>query len=505
MTALYMTVRAALGTLPRRLRRLPGAVRPRGAAARRGVGGPLLAALLAVFAVGPELAGCSSSASPTPTHSASPSPTPSPSPSHPVTLKVIDGGTDRPLAGVRLAVPSLKQVVETDARGAAVVQARRERQRLRIVPSYKGYAAFPLTVRPDRDGRIKIPLYRPATQWTTWGYDSARTHHAPSLDLGLPGKMLWKSPPLGMVEFPATLAYGLVIYDVQHRYMMARRLADGELVWKHEADSDFASQPAVSGRTAYFTLLNGSVRAYNCFTGRKVWKRTGMGPIESSPLIVGDLLYAGDWNGSVWALDRRNGRIVWRTNLGAKITSSPAYAGGTLYIGRYFGAAYALNARTGAVRWRAGGAGNFYGTPAVSQGRVVFPNSNGRAVYCFSASSGRLLWSRSLGHYVYSSPAIWRGLVYLGSYTGVFYALDLRTGAVRWSFASGGAISGGPSVVGGVVYFSNFAHRTYGLDARTGRVRWRFSQGLYAPVSATDRTIVVAAFMRLYVFRTRRG
>ena len=77
------------------------------------------------------------------------------------------------------------------------------------------------------------------------------------------------------------------------------------------------------------------------------------------------------------------------------------------------------------------GAGNFYSTPAVAYGRVYMGNTDGR-VYSFSAAGGKLAWSHSTGGYVYASPAVapvpgGRPLVYVGSYSGRFYALDART------------------------------------------------------------------------------
>jgi outer membrane protein assembly factor BamB len=55
-------------------------------------------------------------------------------------------------------------------------------------------------------------------------------------------------------------------------------------------------------------------------------------------------------------------------------------------------------------------------------------------VYAFSAANGDLLWSFGTGSYVYASPAVWRGLVLVGSYDHDFYALDEGTGSLRWSF-----------------------------------------------------------------------
>ena len=113
-------------------------------------------------------------------------------------------------------------------------------------------------------------------------------------------------------------------------------------------------------------------------------------------------------------------------------------------------------------------------------------NTDGR-VYSFTASSGDLAWTQSTGSYVYSGPAAapvkGRGpTVFIGSYTGRFYAFDARSGAERWSFQSPGRISGAASVIGRVVYFANLATReTHGLDVRTGKEVFRHDGGGFSP------------------------
>ena len=44
-------------------------------------------------------------------------------------------------------------------------------------------------------------------------------------------------------------------------------------------------------------------------------------------------------------------------------------------------------------------------------------------VYAFSARGGDELWSFGTGSYVYASPAVWHGMVLVGSYDHTFYAL----------------------------------------------------------------------------------
>jgi eukaryotic-like serine/threonine-protein kinase len=65
-----------------------------------------------------------------------------------------------------------------------------------------------------------------------------------------------------------------------------------------------------------------------------------------------------------------------------------------------------------------------------------------------------LKWSYRTNGEVAGSPAVARGLVYVGSFdlNGIVYALDAHTGAQRWSFAVGGYVASSPAVANGLVY-----------------------------------------------------
>ena len=61
------------------------------------------------------------------------------------------------------------------------------------------------------------------------------------------------------------------------------------------------------------------------------------------------------------------------------------------------------------------------------------PSSTGGSLTAFSTSGSRL-WSLGTGSYVYSSPAVWNGRVYIGSYNGTLYCLSAASGATLWRF-----------------------------------------------------------------------
>jgi len=137
-------------------------------------------------------------------------------------------------------------------------------------------------------------------------------------------------------------------------------------------------------------------------------------------------------------------------------------------------------------------------------------NTDGR-VYSFTASSGETAWTKSTGSFVYSGPAAapvrGRGpTVFIGSYTGRFYALDARSGAERWSFQSPGRISGAASVIGRVVYFANLETReTHGLDVRTGREVYRHDGGGFAPPISDGKRLFLTGYATLLGLDPRKG
>jgi outer membrane protein assembly factor BamB len=126
-------------------------------------------------------------------------------------------------------------------------------------------------------------------------------------------------------------------------------------------------------------------------------------------------------------------------------------------------------------------------------------------VYSFGASSGDLIWSQSTGGYVYSSPAVWRKLVFAGSYSGRLYAFDAATGDVRWTAEVNGPISGAPTVMAGLVYVGTLKERTYAFDARTGRRVWSFGDGKYTALVADEDRPYVVGYARIYAMAPRRG
>ena len=73
-------------------------------------------------------------------------------------------------------------------------------------------------------------------------------------------------------------------------------------------------------------------------------------------------------------------------------------------------------------------------------------------IYALNASTGVELWSYLTGGPVDSCPAVYDGIVYVGSTGGNLYALNALTGSQVWIYSANGLIFGSPAVAGGLVF-----------------------------------------------------
>lgn len=398
-----------------------------------------------------------------------------------------------------------------------------------------GYVTFPVVKDVSAIGQgevVDIPLYKNSQQWLSWGKTSDRRRVGS--DAGKPtGAPLWTIDPQNNMEFPPSVAYGVVVYGSYHGFLCANDQATGKLLWQeyigdYLADppfyGKFASQVAVSTwkkdgeqrAFVYYTNLNGMVGCRDLFTGEKIWqmrkaKGNGTGgktlwfkSVEASPLVVGETVYfcsrynRSGYQAGLWALDRRTGKVRWFRRLArksiSKIGSSPVYRSGRIFVATYDGDVCAVSRYTGKILWRKRLGGQFYSTPAVYGSRLFIGNKSNGRVYCLKTTNGRVLWrTRRLGISVHGSPAVYGGKVFVGAGKR-FYALNMTNGRVSWSRPTKNRVWGSPSVLNGVVYYS-CRGRTYARKTRNGygitlpdSVKY---VGRYCPVTANRHLIIV--------------
>ena len=116
-----------------------------------------------------------------------------------------------------------------------------------------------------------------------------------------------------------------------------------------------------------------------------------------------------------------------------------------------------------------------FSSPAVYKG-VVYVDSEDGNVYALDAATGVKLWSYNTGTFD-SSPAVVNGVVYVGSDDHNVYALNAATGAKLWSYPTGSDVHSDPAVANGVVYVGSDDNNVYALNAASGTKLWSYPTG----------------------------
>ncbi len=130
---------------------------------------------------------------------------------------------------------------------------------------------------------------------------------------------------------------------------------------------------------------------------------------------------------------RRPGRpLVWSLPLPASGAtggswSTPALDRGMVYVATHAGGLVGVDRRSGGVRWRIPLPGPTWGSPVVVDGILLQGDCRGSLHAYDVARQGRRpreLWSVRLGGCIESTPAVWRGRIYVGTRGGAMYALQ---------------------------------------------------------------------------------
>ena len=188
------------------------------------------------------------------------------------------------------------------------------------------------------------------------------------------------------------------------------------------------------------------------------------GTISTQPVLANNLIYVGAWDGYEYALTP-SGAIQWKRFLGittkGKACQYPIGLAGTAVVARA-----TVNASERSVLY-VGGGGNVDAAGTMVAGGTA-------QLFALDALTGRVLWHTSLGaspdHFIWSSPAFYRGSVYVGVSAfadcpliqGQLVQVDAASGHLQHTFdvvpsgCSGGSVWGSPTIdeTGGSVYIA---------------------------------------------------
>jgi len=119
----------------------------------------------------------------------------------------------------------------------------------------------------------------------------------------------------------------------------------------------------------------------------------GLGGLWATPAIYGRMLYASTNYGDLLGVDRETGRVRWRIHLPGPTWSSPVPVDGVLLQGDCAGVLHAYDVS---------------GDPR---------------------KEPREMWALRIGGCIESTPAVWRGMIWVGTRSGALLGIGDRRGA----------------------------------------------------------------------------
>lgn len=150
------------------------------------------------------------------------------------------------------------------------------------------------------------------------------------------------------------------------------------------------------------------------------------------------------------------------------------------------------------VRWTFTTKESVVSSPAVAKGMAYIGSRDG-TLYCVDASTGALNWRLRTKDRIESSPAVADGMVVIGSQDGMVYCADAGSGAREWTYATGAAIRAASCIADDTVFAATRGGDLIALSLRGGEPKWRFTAqaDILASPAITGEWLVFGSWDRM--------
>lgn len=269
------------------------------------------------------------------------------------------------------------------------------------------------------------------------------------------------------------VAHGKVYFGSGDGNVYAIDAKTGILQWKFATGDVVHASPAVAGNTVYVGSFDSQLYALDAETGQQRWAfQAGKDPtyhnqvgFQSSPAVVDGTVYVGCRDAHVYALDAATGRKKWDYPTAKSwVNGTPAVRDGTVYVGTSDTSRFmALDARTGRLKF-AYTAGAFIFSSAALAGDLAYFGSHNGKLYAVDTKSGQLAWEFQTEGSKADPLKMLNpdGSLNRGAFTPVFGDFqDMYIDFYR--YVSVGAIMGSPAVDRGVVFIGSMDGNLYAL------------------------------------------
>jgi len=248
------------------------------------------------------------------------------------------------------------------------------------------------------------------------------------------GTLEWKFATKDVVHASPAVDRGIVYVGSWDSYLYALDAGTGQEKWSFKSGEDnvihnqvgFQSSPAVADGVVYTGCRDAHVYALDAATGRKKWDYpTSKSWVIGTPAVRDGSVFVGTSDSSRFmALDAKTGRLRFNFDTAAYVFSSAALAGPLAYVGAHNGRLYAIDTKTGRLAW------SFQTEGAKSDRLKLLDPQGGLNRGAFTPVFGDfedmyidIYRFISVGA-IMSSPAVDKGVLYVGSMDGNLYALQ---------------------------------------------------------------------------------
>jgi len=184
------------------------------------------------------------------------------------------------------------------------------------------------------------------------------------------------------------IVQGRVIAGLDNGHLVALTLADGKLIWDKtiasgrgrteldrmvDIDGSLAQQEGI----VYVASYQGRIAAVNLANGRLVWAHDASS--VNGLTVNSQAVYYTDTDSKVWALDKKNGASLWKQDaLLHRSVSAPAVLDNQVVVADYDGYLHWISAEDGHFtgRNRMGGSA-VLAAPTIYQNRLYVLNESG--------------------------------------------------------------------------------------------------------------------------------
>ena len=207
------------------------------------------------------------------------------------------------------------------------------------------------------------------------------------------------------------------------------------------------------------------------------WNFTIQGEFVSSPVVYKDVVYCGGRDGSVWAWDGFTGEPIWQYSASDWVDATPCVSSDTVFVPSRDKYVYAFDRLGGDVKWTAYTGSLDCSSPLLYDGKLyLLSGAPERKAYAIGARDGSIIASYSISQFSFSSIARRENLLYFGTNDGRFSCMNADTGQVQWSVPTRGGIFYSTLACGDDAVYAvsgGDERRLFCLDPGTGDILWQ--------------------------------